>query len=344
MSNGELDIAARALVAAGKGVLAIDESLPTIGKRFASIDVESTEENRRAWRELLIDVEGSEQYISGVILFDETIRQQAGDGTPLAWLLQKRDILPGIKVDKGAKPLAGHPGEKVTEGLDGLRERLEEYRSMAAQFAKWRAVITIGEQDGVSLPSECCIHVNAHALARYAALCQEASLVPIVEPEVLMDGSHDQARCREVTARTLRAVFAELGRQQVALEHTVLKTNMIVAGKDCAQQASVEQVAEQTVQCLKECVPENLAGVVFLSGGQGPVEATEHLNAMNAAHPELPWPLSFSYGRALQEPSLKLWAGQAGQVEAARQVLLHREKCNSLACLGRYDPSLEQVA
>lgn len=342
MSSEELDIAVRALVAPGKGILAIDESLPTIAKRFATIDVESTEENRRAWRELLIDVEGSDQYISGVILFDETIRQQAADGTPFAWLLQKRNILPGIKVDRGAKPLAGHPGEKVTEGLDGLRERLEEYHSMVAHFAKWRAVITIGEQNGDAIPSDCCIHVNAHAMARYAALCQEVGLVPIVEPEVLMDGDHDQARCREVTARTLRAVFTELGHQRVKLEHTILKINMIVAGKDCPQQASVEQVAEQTVQCLKECVPESLAGVVFLSGGQGPVEATQHLNTMNAAHPELPWPLSFSYGRALQEPALKLWAGQAAQVEPARKALLHREKCNSLACLGRYESSLEQ--
>lgn len=344
MSSEELDIAARELVAPGKGILAIDESLPTIAKRFATIDVESTEENRRAWRELLIDVEGSDQYISGVILFDETIRQQATGGTPFAWLLQKRNILPGIKVDRGAKPLAGHPGEKVTEGLDGLRERLEEYHSMVAHFAKWRAVIAIGDQNGTAIPSDCCIDVNAHALARYAALCQEVGLVPIVEPEVLMDGDHDQVRCREVTARVLRAVFTELGHQQVALEHTILKINMIVSGKDCPQQASMQQVAEQTVQCLKECVPENLAGVVFLSGGQGPVEATQHLNAMNAAHPELPWPLSFSYGRALQEPSLKLWAGQASQIKTARKALLHREKCNSLASRGQYEPSLEQPA
>lgn len=337
----EMDIAARALVAAGKGVLAIDESLPTIGRRFVTVGVESTEENRRAWRELLIDVPGSERYISGVILFDETIRQQAADGTPFTWLLQQRSILPGIKVDRGAKSLAGHPGEKVTEGLDGLRERLEEYRSMAAQFAKWRAVIAIGEQEGAALPSDCCISVNAHALARYAALCQEVGLVPVVEPEVLMDGNHDQARCREVTTQVLRAVFAELGLQGVALQHTVLKINMVMPGKDCPRQVSVEQVAEATVQCLRESVPEVVAGVVFLSGGQGPIEATRHLNAMNAAHPELPWPLSFSYGRALQEPALKLWKGKAGQVEAARTALLHREECNSLASLGKYDPSVE---
>ncbi len=339
MDESIMDSTTQELMARGKGILAIDESLPTIGKRFASVGVKSTKDNRRAWRELLIDTPESGQYISGVILFDETIRQQAVDGTPFSWLLQKLGILPGIKVDMGARPLAGCPGEKVTEGLDGLRERLQEYHGMSAQFAKWRAVISIGEEG--SLPSACCLHVNAHALGRYAALCQEAEIIPVVEPEVLMEGNHDQARCREVTARTLQAVFAELERQGVALEHTVLKTGMVVSGKDCPEQAAIAQVAEQTVQCLQECVPAAVAGVVFLSGGQAPTTATAHLNAMNAAYPDLPWPLSFSYGRALQEPALQHWAGQADRVESARALLLHREKCNSLACTGRYAESLE---
>ena len=290
----------------------------------------------------MIDTQGSEQYLSGVILFDETIRQQATGGTPFSWLLQKLGILPGIKVDTGARPLAGCPGEKVTEGLDGLRERLQEYHGMSALFAKWRAVISIDKEN--ALPSPRCLHVNAHALGRYAALCQEAEMLPIIEPEVLMDGNHDQAHCREVTTRTLRAVFAELEGQGVALQHTVLKTSMVVSGKNCPEQATIAQVAEQTVQCLQECVPAGVAGVVFLSGGQDPTTATAHLNAINAAYPDLPWPLSFSYGRALQEPALQHWAGQTDRVEAARALLLHREKCNSLACMGRYSESLEEAS
>ncbi|HUL41437.1 MAG TPA: class I fructose-bisphosphate aldolase [Burkholderiales bacterium] len=337
MYERELETTAAAMVAKGKGILAIDESTPTCKKRFDSIGVESTVDNRRAYREILITVPGAAQYVSGMILYDETIRQSAADGTPFPVALKRQGILAGIKVDAGAKKLAGAPGEKVTEGLDGLRERLAEYRGMGASFAKWRAVITIGE----GIPSAYCLDVNAHALARYAALCQEAGLVPIVEPEVLMDGKHSIQRCFEVTEATLRGVFSELYLQRVALEHMVLKASMVISGSESAERAGVEQVAAQTLRCIKRVVPAAVPGIVFLSGGQGPEEATAHLNAMNLMGPN-PWPLSFSYGRALQEPALNTWRGQAANAAAAQKALYHREKMNSAASLGRYSAQMEQ--
>ena len=338
MSTQDLQGTAQALVARGKGVLAIDESLPTIKKRFDSISIESTEENRRAYRELLIAAPGSADYISGMILFDETIRQATSDGTPFADVLNQAGILPGIKVDKGAKALAGHPGEKVTEGLDGLRERLAEYRDLGAKFAKWRAVITIG--DGI--PTNGCIDANAHALARYAALCQEAGIVPIVEPEVLMDADNTIERCYDVTEATLKSVFAALDNQRVVLEGTVLKPNMVISGLKCPRQAGVAEVAEQTVRCLHNNVPSALAGIVFLSGGQSSELATAHLNAMNTVADPHPWPLSFSYGRALQADALRIWGGDAANVEGARKALHHRERCNGLAALGQYTEEVEK--
>ncbi|MEE8054990.1 MAG: class I fructose-bisphosphate aldolase [Gammaproteobacteria bacterium] len=338
MSTQDLQTTANAMVAAGKGILAIDESFPTIKKRFDGISIESTEKTRRAYRELLITSPGSSEFISGMILFDETIRQTTTQGTPFPQVLIKEGILPGIKVDKGAKALAGHPGEKVTEGLDGLRERLTEYRQLGARFAKWRAVITIGE----AIPSLSCLKANAHALARYAALCQEEELVPIVEPEVLMDGDNSIERCDEVTEATLRCLFNALYDQRVELEGLVLKTNMVIAGKKCQKQASVAQVAEQTTRCLRNAVPTAIAGVVFLSGGQSAELATAHLNAMNAMSVTHPWPLSFSYGRALQALALKIWSGNADNVDEAQKALFHREKCNGLATLGRYTEALEK--
>jgi fructose-bisphosphate aldolase, class I len=340
MSKNDLSSIARAMVAPGKGILAIDESHATIKKRFDSINVESTEENRRAYRELLITAPGGGDFISGMILFDETIRQKTRDGVAFPQVLEQQGILPGIKVDTGAKDLAGHPGEKVTEGLDGLRERLTEYGQLGAKFAKWRAVITIGKD----IPSMSCIEVNAHALARYAALCQETGLVPIVEPETLMDADNTIEDCYEVTELTLKTLFDELYRQRVAAEHTILKVNMVIAGKKCPTQSSVEQVADLTVRCLKNAVPASLPGIVFLSGGQSAELATAHLNEMNRKFPHLPWPLSFSYGRALQEPCLKTWGGKDENAEAAQKALLHREKCNSLATQGEYDESMEKAA
>jgi fructose-bisphosphate aldolase class I len=340
MFERELATTAAAIVAPGKGILAIDESGGTIKKRFDSIHLESTVENRRAYRDLLITANGLSQFISGMILYDETIKQATRDGTPFPEVLKKNGILAGIKVDAGAKDLAGAPGEKVTEGLDGLRERLAEYKKMGATFAKWRAVITIGDD----IPSDYCIAANAHALARYAALCQEAGIVPIVEPEVLMDGNHTLERCFDVTENTLRALFHELCAQRVRIEHTILKASMVVAGKDCPQQAGVQQVAAATIQCLKRTVPAALPGIVFLSGGQSDELATAHLNAMNAPGAALPWPLSFSYGRALQAPALKTWKGQAANVAAAQKALYHRSKCNSAACFGRYQPEMEKEA
>lgn len=331
---------AAAMVAEGKGILAIDESLPTIKKRFDTINVESTEENRRAYRELLITAPGGEDFISGMILFDETLRQKTRDGVPFPQAMIAKGIMPGIKVDTGAKDLAGHPGEKVTEGLDGLRGRLAEYRELGARFAKWRAVITIGDH----IPTNGCIEANAHALARYAALCQEAGIVPMVEPEVLMDADNDIDVCCWATEKTLRAVFNALCDQAVALEHTILKTNMVLSGKKCPIQAGVQEVAEKTVRCLLNTVPASLPGIVFLSGGQSATLATAHLNQMNRNYNGLPWPLSFSYGRALQEPSLKTWAGNPENFGAAQAALLHREKCNSLACLGQYSDALEEAA
>jgi len=338
MTGHELESTAHLLIARGKGILAIDESLPSIKKRFDSIGVESTAETRRAYRDLLITTKGAEQYVSGMILFDETIRQSTDDGTLFPQVMKKASIIPGIKVDQGAKDLALHPGEKITEGLDGLRERLKEYYGLGARFAKWRAVITIEE----GLPTAGCINANAHALARYAALCQEAGLVPVVEPEVLMDGSNTVDRCYDVTEATLRSVFNALFEQRVVLERLVLKTNMVVSGKQCETQAGIEEVAARTVRCLRNSVPAAVAGIVFLSGGQSAQLATAHLNAINAIAGQVPWPLSFSFGRALQEPSLKIWAGKDANREAAQKALYHREKCNSLACLGQYAPDMEQ--
>lgn len=320
------------MVAKGKGVLAIDESAPTIEKRFKTINIASTEENRRAYRDLLITAPGSAEYVSGMILYDETMRQSTSKGVPFPKALADQGIMPGIKVDKGTKELAGKPGEVVTEGLDGLRERLAEYRQLGAKFAKWRAVITIGN----GIPTSACIRTNTHALARYAALCQEAGIVPMVEPEVLMDADNTIDTCYDVTSRTLTALFSELEKQGVVLEHTILKVNMVVSGKLCKVQAGVAEVAEKTVKCLRSTVPAIIPGIVFLSGGQSAELATIHLNAMNVANPHLPWPLSFSYGRALQEPCLKAWGGKSENVANAQQVLLHREKCNSLASLGKY--------
>jgi len=337
MAIQELAATARAMVAKGKGILAIDESLPTIKKRFDSIGVESTKENRRAYRELLIDNSGDSDYISGMILFDETIRQKSATGQPFPDILAEKGIMPGIKVDAGAKDLAGHTDEKVTEGLDGLRDRLGEYKSLGAKFAKWRAVITIGSK----IPSTACIEANAHALARYASLCQEAGIVPMVEPEVLMDSDNTIERCFEVTEITLHTVFNELIRQDVALEYTILKTNMVLAGKQCPVQASVEAVADKTLLCLKRVVPAAVPGIVFLSGGQGGTEATRHLNAMNKTGLNLPWPLSFSYGRALQTDAINSWGGNPRNVEQARDILLHRERCNGLAAMGQYSDTIE---
>jgi fructose-bisphosphate aldolase class I len=335
----ELEDTARALVAEGKGILAADESDGTIKKRFDSIGVESTEENRRAYRELLFATEGVEEFISGVIMFDETIRQSAADGTPFPKLLESRGIIPGIKVDKGAKPLANAPGETVTEGLDALRDRLNEYRELGARFTKWRAVISIGE----SIPSEYCVWTNAHALARFAALSQEAGLVPIVEPEVLMDGEHTIQRSFEVSSRTLHAVFTELRDQRVEPEAMLLKPNMVLSGYDSGAQALHEEVAESTVKCLKRHVPAAVPGIVFLSGGQTDEDATANLNAMNAIGPH-PWELSFSYGRALQAPALKAWRGEAANVEEAQKAFYRRAKFNGAARSGSYAPEMESAS
>lgn len=340
MFERELVATAAAMVAPGKGILAIDESGGTIKKRFDTIGIESSVETRRAYRDLLITGTGLSDYISGMILYDETIKQAAKDGTLFPAVLKKNGILAGIKVDAGAKVLAGATGEQVTEGLDGLRERLAEYKKLGATFAKWRAVITIGKD----IPSEYCIDANAHALARYAALCQEIGIVPIVEPEVLMDGSHTLERCFDVTELTLQTLFGELYRQQVRAEHLVLKASMVISGKDCPQQASVQQVADATVQCLKRTVPAAVPGIVFLSGGQSDQLATAHLSAMNAMAGTRPWPLSFSYGRALQAPALKAWKGQPANVAAAQKALFHRAKCNSAACFGRYSSEMEKEA
>jgi fructose-bisphosphate aldolase, class I len=340
MNIDELKSVAQAIVAKQKGVLAADESSPTIKKRFDSISVESTEENRRRYRELLFTTEGIERYVGGVILFDETLRQSSRDGTPFAQLLSSRGIVPGIKVDKGAKALALYPGDKVAEGLDGLRERLAEYRQLGARFAKWRALIEIDERD---VPSAYGIRANAHGLARYAALCQEADIVPIVEPEVLMDGAHDIARCEAVTSRVLEAVFSELDAHRIVFEGMLLKPNMVIAGMKCAQQAGVQQVAEATMRCLLRYVPAAVPGIVFLSGGQSAEDATDHLNAMNALGPH-PWQVSFSYGRALQAPVLAAWKGQEGNVAAAQKALFTRCQLNGLARDGKYSRAMESAA
>jgi fructose-bisphosphate aldolase, class I len=338
MGEETLESTARALVAPGKGILAADESTGTIEKRLKSIEVESTEENRRAYREMLFTTAGIGDYISGVILFDETIRQSTRDGVPFTKVLVDAGVIPGIKVDKGAKALAGAEGEKVTEGLDGLRERLMEYRDLGANFTKWRAVIDIGKDR----PSAYCIHVNAHALARYAALSQEAGLVPIVEPEVLMDGPHTIDRCYEVTEATLEAVFNELFSQRVVYERMLLKPNMVISGNECSEQASPKQVAEATIRCFRSVVPAAVPGIVFLSGGQSDEQATANLNAINAGGPH-PWQLSFSYGRALQAPSLKAWRGDEANVKAGQDALAHRARLNGAARDGSYTPDMEKV-
>jgi fructose-bisphosphate aldolase, class I len=325
---------ARAMVAKGKGILAADESHGTIEKRFRPIKVESTEENRRAYRDMLFTTPGVEEFISGVILFDETIRQSSADGTPFAELLAKRGIIPGIKVDKGAKELSNFPGETITEGLDGLLDRLNEYADLGAKFTKWRAVITIGE----GIPTVYCIKANAHALARYAALSQEAGLVPIVEPEVLMDGAHTIERCYEVTVQVLSRVFRELVLHRVDLEGTVLKPNMVLSGKDCPEQAPVEAVAEMTVKALRATVPSAVPGIAFLSGGQDDEEATVRLNAMNALG-DHPWELTFSFGRGLQAGPLKAWSGSAANVPAGQDAFYNRAKANGAARFGTYEPA-----
>jgi fructose-bisphosphate aldolase, class I len=339
MAHQDLHATANAIVAEGKGILAADESDSTIKKRFDSIGVESTVENRRAYRDLLFTTEGVEEFISGVILFDETIRQSSSDGTPFPKLLESKGIIPGIKVDTGAKPLALTDGETVTEGLDGLRGRLEQYRSLGARFAKWRATYSIADDK----PSEYCIWTNAHALARYAALCQEAGLVPIVEPEVLMDGTHTVERAYHVTSRVLGAVYTELFDQRVDVEGTLLKPNMVLSGYDAADRAGLEEVAHWTLKCFYKHVPAAVPGIVFLSGGQSDEDATVHLNEMNKRGPH-PWQLSFSYGRALQAPTLKAWRGDPANAEAAQRAYYHRAKMNGAARTGMYAPEMEREA
>jgi len=340
MTNLDIIANAARMVAPGKGILAADESTGTIEKRLHSIDVVSTEDSRRDYRGLLFTTPGVGDHISGVILYDETLRQAGADGVPFSKVLWDNGILPGIKVDAGAKELAGCPGEKVTEGLDGLRERLAEYVELGAAFTKWRAVIDIS----ADIPSRACLQANAHALARYAALSQEAGLVPIVEPEVLMDGGHDIERCREVTELALELTFRELFNQNVVLEGMVLKPNMVLAGKKCARQNSVDDVAAMTVKVLRRQVPAAVPGIAFLSGGQSEVEATAHLNAINKNAADLPWQLSFSYGRALQASALQAWRGEAGNVPAAQAALAHRAKMNGLARRGGYRVEMEKDA
>jgi fructose-bisphosphate aldolase class I len=339
MTTNDLASIAKAMVAPGRGILAADESTGTIEKRFKGISVECTEENRRAYRDLLFTTKGLGEFISGVILYDETLRQKSADGTSFADLLKRNGILPGIKVDAGTKDLAYCPEEKITEGLDGLAKRVAEYVKLGAKFAKWRAVITIG----ATIPSDACIIANAHALARYAAICQVNGLVPIVEPEVLMDGSHSIDRCEEVTERTLRLTFDALASQRVVLEHMVLKPSMVISGKDCAKQAGVQEVAARTLQVLKRTVPAAVPGIAFLSGGQSDELATAHLDAMNKIG-GAPWALTFSYGRALQHPALTSWKGSAGNVPAAQRALHHRSHMNGLASLGQYRADLEKAA
>lgn len=338
MNIDKLKSVASAIVAKQKGVLAADESNPTIKKRFESIRLGSTEENRRRYRELLFTTDGIERYISGVILFDETLRQTSREGVPFAKLLSSRGMIPGIKVDKGAKALALYPSDKVTEGLDGLRERLAEFKQLGAKFAKWRAVIQIDEHD---VPAAYAMRANAHGLARYAAICQEADIVPIVEPEVLMDGAHDIDRCEAVTSQMLESLFVELDAHHVVLEGILLKPNMLIAGMKCPHQASVQQVAEATLRCLSRYVPAAVPGIVFLSGGQSAEDGTDHLNAINVLGAKSPWQLSFSYGRALQAPVLAAWQGQEGNVAAAQKAFFKRCQLNGLAREGKYNRTME---
>jgi fructose-bisphosphate aldolase class I len=338
MNAQKLTDTAATLVVGDRGLLAMDESNPTCNKRFAKLGIPQTAEAHRAYRELIVTTPGLGECISGAILYDETIRQQTSDGTPFAKALTEAGIIPGIKVDAGAKEMAGHPAEKVTEGLDGLRERLAEYAPMGARFAKWRAVIVIG--DGI--PSRGCIEANASALARYAALCQEAGLVPIVEPEVLMDGAHTMQRCGEVTEEVLRTVFHQLYDQRVMLEGMLLKPNMVLPGLTCPQQESVDEVADATVRCLLRAVPAAVAGVAFLSGGQAAELASARLNAMHVRFKSrLPWALTFSFSRAIQQPALEIWSGQDANVKASQQALLHRANCNRAARRGQYTVTME---
>ncbi len=340
MNAQELIDTARALVADDKGLLAMDESNPTCNQRFASLGIAQTEEARHAWRELIVTTPRLGESISGVILYDETIRQQKKDGTPFVKVITDAGIIPGIKVDSGAKDLAGHPGEKITEGLDGLRERLAEYAQMGARFAKWRAVIAVDD----CLPSRGCIEANAQALARYAALCQEAGLVPVVEPEVLMDGDHTLARCFEVTQEVLRTVFSQLYMQGVMLEGVILKPNMVLAGLTCPKQETVDEVADATVKCLLRTVPAAIAGIAFLSGGQSGELASARLNAMNVRFKsQLPWPLAFSFARAIQQPAMEIWQGEVAHVPAAQQALLQRARCNRAARRGEYNSAMEKT-
>jgi fructose-bisphosphate aldolase class I len=337
MSTHRLEETVETLLAPGKGILAADETVGTISNRFEALGIKSTEESRRTYREMLFSTPGLSEFVSGVIMYDETIRQKNSRDVPLADAMAREGIIPGIKVDTSAKPLAGCPEEKVTEGLDGLRERLQEYRELGARFAKWRAVILIKD----TLPSETCVEVNAQALGRYAVLCQEQGLVPIVEPEVLMEGSHTAARAEEVTGKVLDRVFRALYLQRVALEGMLLKPNMVLAGKDCREQTSVAEVATATLRCLRRHVPPAVPGIVFLSGGQTEVVAAEHLNVMNTLPGSKPWRLTFSYGRALQDPALAGWGGKSSGGSVGQQALYHRARCNSAASLGNYDESME---
>lgn len=337
MNRQSLAEAAECLVAPGKGILAADESVSTIGKRFAMVGVEATEENRRDYRSLLFTAPGLGDSISGIILHDETIRQRTRSGELLRDLIANQGIMVGIKVDEGLEPLSRFPEESVTRGLDGLRPRLREYREMGASFAKWRAVVRIGS----GLPTLQCLRANAHLLARYALLCQDEGLVPIVEPEVLMDGDHALEQCEAVTCQTLRLVFDALTDFRVVLEEMLLKPNMVIPGKDCVRRASPDEVADATIRCLRRSVPAAVPGIVFLSGGQDEVTATRHLNLLNQAG-KAPWPLSFSYGRALQESALATWRGEDANIPSAQTVLMRRARCNSAACLGRYINELEQ--
>jgi fructose-bisphosphate aldolase class I len=337
MTTTDLESAAQALVAGGKGILAADETPPTLTRRLDALKIESTPDSRRTYREMFFTTPGAAEFISGVIMQDETIRQRSSKGVRLADVLAQQGILPGIKVDNGAKPLANSPGESITEGLDGLRERLKEYREMGARFAKWRAVIAVSDV----LPSVACVNANAHALARYAALCQEQGVVPIVEPEVLMDGAHALERCEAVTANVLHTVFNALCDQNVSLEGMLLKPNMVIAGKECSKQASVKEVALATVRCLSRHVPAAVPGVVFLSGGQNHLVATAHLSAMNQLAGAKPWKLSFSYGRALQDEALNAWHGEEEKLTAGQRAFYHRAKCDSAAALGVYTSAME---
>lgn len=337
MTQDSLETTANALVTEGKGILAADETVGTITKRFESLKIHSTNDSRRTYREMLFTTPGASEFISGVIMYDETIRQKDSHGTPLAQACSKLGIIPGIKVDTGAKDLAGCPEEKVTEGLDGLRDRLKEYYGIGARFAKWRAVIRITDR----LPSSNCVLANAHALGRYAALCQEQGLVPIVEPEVLMDGSHTIERCEDVTTQVLQTVFNALYDQNIILEGMLLKPNMVISGKECSKQASVQEVAQATLRCLRRHVPSAVPGIVFLSGGQHDLLATAHLNAINQLPSPKPWKISFSYGRALQDAALETWHGKAENLQAGQQAFYHRAKCNGAACFGKYTEKME---